>query len=155
MQTVSSSELKAIADNVKWANLPGLPGGRVTDAWTPLIQAALACKDDEWISYAIEEILKGNSRLMAGQRYKPESAVIYSLQSLFSNKQINNKPQPINISDIKPHLRDHYDMTWRNYQIEQMVKQLGFEVTNRHGYFMVQPNEQLLEQLLNKAQTDV
>ncbi len=155
MSTLSSSSLRQIADSADWGNPLGLPTGRVTDAWRPLFQAALACKEKDWLVYAVNEVNKGNERLMAGQKYEPENALVYSLQTLFYQNSLLSDPQPVIISNLKPHLKHHYDIVLKNYQIEEMARNLGFKITRPHGYSTLQPNNELLQELLNKIQTDV
>jgi hypothetical protein len=155
MPTLSNSILKDIANKIEWGEVLGLPSGRVTDVWNPLFKAALACNEKDWTVYALDELIKGNKRLTAGHRYETEYALVYSLQALFYQNSLLNAPEPIVISDVKRHLKEYYDISLKNYQIEEMVRNLGFKITRPHGYSTVQPDNKLLRELLDNIQTDV
>lgn len=155
MPSFSINELSRIARSIDWNKILSLPNGRVSDAWRPLICGALACDDKKWVTYALNEIMRGKSRLEAGQKYEPEYALIFTLQTLFDESKVNGIPQPIRVSIIKPHLKEQYDIKLLNYQIEEMVRNLGFRISRPRGYSMVQPDEILLQELVTRIQTDV
>ncbi|MFC1907655.1 hypothetical protein ACFLW8_06180 [Chloroflexota bacterium] len=155
MPIFTASNLIEIENSVDWDKPLGLPDGRVSDVWRPLMYGAITCDEKGWLVYALEEILRGKKRLEAGQKYEPEYAVIFSLQTLFGEKLINNISQPLRISDVKPHLKEQFDIKLLNYQIEEMVRNLGFKVTRPRGYSTIQPDATLLFHLVGKIQTEV
>ncbi|MFC1986096.1 hypothetical protein ACFLWC_03780 [Chloroflexota bacterium] len=155
MPEFTTSNLNEIAASVDWDKPLSLPDGRVSDVWRPLMYGAIACDEKDWLTYALDEIMRGKKRLEAGQKYEPEYALIYSLQTLFEERQKNKSLPPLRISDVKPHLKEQFDIKLLNYQIEEMVRNLGFKVTRPRGYSTVQPDDILLQQLVSKIQTDV
>ena len=154
MPTLNSLALKELAEKVNWEQPLGLPSGRVADTWTPLFQAALASDDKEWISYAVDEVNQNTKKLTMGHGYEPSHALIYTLQALFHKNELLSKAEPVKISSLKEHLRGEFDVRLQNRQIEEMCRNLGFEVTKPHGYPTVQPNDGLLQQLLNEINSN-
>lgn len=146
----SNDGLRQIANSVQWDKILGLPVGRVTDVWRPLFQVALICDDSEWVAYAVDQLMRSNERFKSGHTYEPEAALIQSLEALFYQGG-SLTPEPIDIKEIKRHLKENSDIHLYNYQIEQMAENLNFIVVNHHGIHKVQPNSQLLQELFSKS----
>lgn len=144
---MDSETVKVVADKIK-ANLPSLEStGRIEDTWQPLLVVAHTLNDDGWIEYAEQQIEAANREHRAGHGYEPYEAVIYALQSVFTQNFLPE--QTAKISTIKDRLREEFGIRMKNYQVEQMCIELGFKVTRPHGYPTVQLDKELLIKLAN------
>lgn len=143
VQEVGNEEVKEVAAMV--GEIPKT-SHRVEDTWRPLIAVAEAVGDKEWLAYAIEQIERDKKALVAGQSYEPEKALVFVLRALMV--QSKGVAVSVNITKIKERLRYDYDLYLKSNQIEEMCLNLGFKVTHPSGYPTVQPNLELLKDLI-------
>ncbi len=145
VQEVGNKEVKEVAGLV--GEIP-MTSHRVEDTWRPLIAVAETVGDEEWLAYAKEQIERDKQSLVAGQSYEPEKALVFVLRALMVPSQ--DLVVAVPISKIKERLRYDYDLYLKAYQIEEMCGSLGFKVTHPSGYPTVQPNLDLLKDLIVK-----
>jgi hypothetical protein len=67
MPTLNGADLASIASSVDLSKRIPFPDDRAVDTWMPLFQAALACKDSDWLWYAASELSKAIASLSVGQ----------------------------------------------------------------------------------------
>jgi energy-coupling factor transporter ATP-binding protein EcfA2 len=122
---------------------------RVENTWEPLIAVAEAVRDEEWLKYAQEQISQDKQALVTGQTFEPDKALIYTIRALMI-KEIGGVTvaEPVLLRKIKDEMRYNYDLNLKVQQIDQMCTKLGFEVTYPQGYPTVNPNLELIKNLI-------
>ena len=116
---------------------------RVADNWLPLRAIAMASGDEVWLKYSDEEIRKDTLALLAGQGYEPEEAVLITLKAKSSPLLTE-----ILVSELKTSLKYEFDLNLKNYQIRQILTDMGFKIVTGHNYPMVKMDIALLEKLM-------
>lgn len=127
MPTLDGTALANIAASVDWTKTITLPDGRAADTWMPLFQAALNCKDSEFLQYAVGELNKAIASLTVGQEYEPSQLVVSKLVSSAIDPNSQQLKQRVPLKDITKGLKDdgHNLNSW---QVGKILRDLGFEV---------------------------
>lgn len=151
IKAVSDEEVKAISDIAKRVDLTtDLTSERIADTWRPLILVAKSVGDYEWIEYAKQQMEIDEKSLLAGQGYEPGQAVLLTLKSLMIME--GGVYKDVKIRDVKRELQDNFDVRLLIYQIDQMVLDLGFNVTKPSGIPIIKANKELLDKLLKEME---
>jgi energy-coupling factor transporter ATP-binding protein EcfA2 len=130
--TLDGIDLAAIAAQVDWSKMLGIPDGRARDTWMPLFQAALACYDLEWMAYALGELNKAIQSLNQGQGCEPTHEVFSKLLQLGIDRNVWQLRQRITIKDIRKALKDD-GVEMNSWQIGRLLRDLGLEVKTSGG----------------------
>ena len=142
---VIDTDKKFLEDIVKMVNISMKVSQRVADNWLPLRAIAMASGDEEWLKYSDEEIRKDTLSLLAGQGYEPEEAVLITLKA-----KVISPPRDTLISELKTSLKNEFDLNLKNYQIRQILTDMGFKIVTGGNYPMVKSDEKLLDKLMTE-----
>lgn len=126
MPTLDGTALANIAACVDWSKTLSLPDGRAADTWMPLFQAALYCKDSEFLQYALGELDKAIASLSVGQEYEPSQVVVSKLVSLAITPDLQQLKPRVSLQEITKALKnDGHDLN--PWQIGKILRGLGFQ----------------------------
>jgi len=118
---------------------------RVADNWLPLRTLATSSHDEEWLKYSDEEIRKDTLSLLAGQGYEPEESLLITLKA-----SVKSPIQDVLVSDIKSTLKIQFDLNLKNYQIRQLLQDLGFKIVTGGNYPTVKMDVALIDKLMRE-----
>jgi hypothetical protein len=125
---------------------------RISNNWMPLQSVAKYLGDDEWLEYSQAEIERSTKALMGSQKYEPEQALLMVLRHTMitivggKNIEIND----VQLSEIRNELKTEFDLHFKNHQIEEMCRALGFKIKIHSGYPRVKCDHELLEKQLKE-----
>lgn len=125
---------------------------RISNNWMPLQAVAEYLGDEEWLEYSKAEIEKSTRALMGSQKYEPEQALLMVLRHTMITV-VGGKDILINdvlLSEIRNELKAEFDLHFKNHQIEEMCRALGFKIKVHSGYPRVKNDHELLEKLLKE-----
>ena len=99
--------------------------GRAVDTWMPLLQAAVACGDADWLAYALSELNKARESLKVGQDYEPSQLVVAKVVSLaITPDGLQLKPR-VALHEVTKALKNEgHDLN--PWQIGKILRGLGF-----------------------------
>jgi len=103
---------------------------RAADVWKPLMAAAMACGDEEWLRYVNSELAKAEDKLRLGQDFEPEALVVNALIALSHRKKDGDL---VSLTDVKDELRKETNWQPSSWSLANMLRELGFEVRKSHG----------------------
>ena len=125
---------------------------RISNNWMPLQAIAEYLGDDEWLEYSKAEIERSTRALMGSQKYEPEQALLMVLRhtmiTVVGGKDI--EINDVQLSEIRNELKAEFDLHFKNHQIEEMCRALGFKIKIHSGYPRVKCDHELLEKLLKE-----
>lgn len=125
---------------------------RISNNWMPLQAVAEYLGDKEWLEYSKAEIEKSARALMGSQKYEPEQALLMVLRNtmitVVGGKDLNIND--VQLSEIRNELKAEFDLHFKNHQIEEMCRALGFKIKVHSGYPRVKNDHELLEKLLKE-----
>lgn len=130
--TMDGIALAAIAAQVDWLKMLGIPDGRARDTWMPLFQGALACIDTDWMAYALGELNKAIQSLNQGQGCEPGQLVFSKLLQLGIDRNVSQLRQRIAIRDIRKALKDD-GVDMNSWQIGRLLRDMGLQVKTSGG----------------------
>lgn len=102
--------------------------GRAADAWKPLIAAATACNDTEWLRFAADEVKKAMDKLRLGQEFEPEAIIVNALVSLSRTKQ------SASMMEIKDEMKKETNWQPSSWALTSRLSDLGFDLKKSHGH---------------------
>ncbi len=124
MPTLDGAALASLSASADWSKTLTIPDGRAGDTWMPLFQAAVVCRDTDWLQFAVGELNKAIASLSVGQEYEPSQLVVSKLVSLAIEPSYQLK-QRVPLKDITKGLKDdgHNLNSW---QVGKILRDLGF-----------------------------
>ena len=97
--------LETLTRKVPWEKIQSSTGHRITDTWQPLLLVhQYGLGNEEWLSYAEEQIEKAKDNLELGQEEEPTAAVFQAL--LFLALEIDLQGNPTRKSQERVLIRD-------------------------------------------------
>lgn len=124
---------------------------RIRDNWLPLQTLASTLGDHAWLKYSEQEIQRDTTSLIAAQSYEPEEALLIAL-NVKAKKTIETN---IPLSELKIILKSEFDYNFKNYQIRQLLQDMGFKVVTSDNYPAVKTDNELLNKLLKEKKLEI
>ena len=123
--TLDRASLAALASQIDWSKIVPLPANRAGDTWMPLFQAAVFCRDMDWIRYAAAELKKAIDSLSIGQGYEPSQLVVSKLVSLAISPDLNKLKPRVPLQELTRTLKnDGNDLN--PWQVGKILRGIGF-----------------------------